>query len=313
MVLVGVHERYDGKDARTSVAQTLAEFPLSRVIREFTASKLAPQNVVSKMINECKDGWANGQTVVWSFKPDPDAVLSGAWTPYFKSLAAYLRDNPDKPTILSIWHEPENDVPTYFDDGPHFVRVFNKFHDDVVSVYPGAITCHIAMAYRYADSIDITDAVAPKWRTKAKLNAVDVYSGRTFKLNTIMPEQSGFKRWFTYVAQGGEFGVMERGFQATVDDTAKQKLRADTIRREADWMRNTPEGRKCVVYVYWNSSGPEYNPHMVLDTQGEDALRYLMEKVNEPDPIPQVELMTCPLCVGAGEVPKGNYTIIKAS
>jgi hypothetical protein len=317
MVTVGIHEQYHGTSyERTTAVETLERFPKTQVTREFTDSPIMPQNLIPKIESACKEAWSQGLVAAWSFKPDPASVLNGKWRPYLEQLAAYLRDNATtKKTIVIIWHEPENDIPRWFTDAAHFVKVFNTCHDTLVGAWPGIVTCHAALGYRYADNVDITDAVAPKWKTKATINAIDIYSGRSFKLGTTLPELSGFKRWLAYVVGDRAYGVTERGFIA---DDANSELRAATIKREADWLRDTEDGRRCVLYIYWNTVGAENDPDIPLDERGRDALRYLMDKVNEPDPQPEpeppAETIKCPLCNGTATVPAGHtYTIVKAS
>jgi|SRR5690349_4967706 len=339
-VLAGVHEQYQGSDA-TTPQETLRRYPAAAVTREFISGVLTPQNIVPKLKNVCQKVWDAGLIPAVSFKLSPADVFSGAWRPYVESAAAWLRDaGYDSKTIIVLWHEPEAAVPKHFGNAEQFVMYFNQVHDWIKGIAPNLLTCHAALAYRYADKnmgsaakpkmvpIDIDDNTASVWaETKADIKAIDAYSGRSFPLATTLPELSGFKRWLTYVVGTGTYGVTERGWMADTD--AEYATRADTIRREADWLRNTPDGRRCVLYIAWLTEGTEDDPSLKPDSKMATEVANLLVTVNEPDPKPTTpapcmtpasdnkELVlpqhsiVCPLCHGAGSVADNQtYTVV---
>ena len=283
-MLTGIHETL-------LPAITVGRFPGHSATRVFTPGVIRAKDLIRPLTAACQSSWAAGQTAVWSFKPHPGDVTSGAWKPQVEALAGWLRANPGNRTIVVIWHEPENDVPKWFRQPEDFVYLFNTVHDWATNVWPELVTCHAALAYRYGTTKNgIGDAEAARWRTRATLNAVDAYSGRTWPVDRILPELPGFVRWHTCVAQGGPWAVTERGWAASPDEYG---LRAETIDREAAWLAsNLPE-----MYLVWATPGAEKDPELLLDPSGEDAVRRLLTRLNlpagfEPSPIPGVLVHT---------------------
>lgn len=276
---MGVHE--DAKPAETAL-----KFPGHTATRDFTSNVIRAQDLVRLVVAACTDSWDAGQTAVWSFKPHPDDVASGAWKPFVKALAKFLKGNPGKKTIVVIWHEPENDQPKWFKTPEDFVRLFNQVHDWLMSVWSDLVTCHAALAYKYGIvKGGISDAEAPRWKTKAKLNAIDAYSGRTWPVDRILPEHPGFVRWKKYVA-GDVWAATERGFAADPDE---YELRAATVRRETVWLvANRP-----VLLLIWATGGSENDPKLLADPQYEAAIAEQFAALSlpfgyEPGPIPGV-------------------------
>lgn len=330
-VLAGVHEQYQGSSATTPEA-TLQRFPKTAVTREFAASPIKPQSIVAKLKNLCQEVWDAGLVAAVSFKLTPDEVFNGQWKPYLQAAAAWLKDNGhEADTIFIIWHEPENDVPKWFTGAAQFALYFNKVHDWLKSAAPNLLTCHAALGYQYADKnmgtsskpdmqpINIDDEEAVAWgKTKADIKCIDIYSGRSFPLGTILPELTGFKRWLTHTVGGtATYGVTERGWMA--DTAAEYDLRATTVMREADWLRDTPDGRRCKLYIAWLTEGTENDPTLKPDSKMAAAVNYLLAKVNEADPEPEPPTepvgqptIECPLCHGSGNVAASQtYTIVQ--
>jgi hypothetical protein len=302
--LFGVHENIAPADTVARVGGTAA--------RTFTGGVIKPQDLIRAMTVVCGAAWAAGLTAFWSFKPSPGEVANGAWKPYFETLAAFLRDNPDKRTVVVIWHEPENDVPRWFADAAAFRRLFDTCAGWLRAVHPGVVLAHAALGYRYGDiRHGITDQAAGQWRTSADLHCIDVYSGRSSPLPTILPELASFRRWRRYVAGDGAWGVTERGWAAAQKDWP---LRAATMAREGAWLA---AGNRPQVYLLWNTSGTENDPLLIFDASAEAAARSLMAQqavagvadaaaagaagaiVTGSGRAARVTV-PCPLCAGAG-------------
>ncbi len=312
--IVGVHQQYqDGQD-KTTPKDTLTVYPLTQATREFKSREIVPQNLIPSVEALCRKVWDEDLIAVYSFKPNRSAVASGAWRPFVEQLASYIRDQKltDK-FILVPWHEPENDM-----TADEFVSLFNAVHAWVKNVNPRLLTCHAALGYRYRDGGEIDDGEAPKWKTRADINAIDLYQGRSFPLGQIFPENSAFKRWHQFVVggSGNPWASTERGFIAAAD---QQSLRADTIRREADWLATDPVGKECMLLLLWDTIGTEGDQLIpVRDQAGKDAVNYYMGKLTaepETDPEPEIKAQTdCPLCLGSGKVATGQtITIVKVS
>jgi hypothetical protein len=284
---VGVHEDYQGAEAST-IARTVASFPLIAVTREFEAGALPPQDLISRMVTRCQRVWAAGNVAVWSFKPNPADVRSGAWKPYVLALGQFIRDNRlhDR-VIIVIWHEPENDVPKYFKNAADFVAVFNQVHDWLVSVDPAIVTSHAALAYTYRN---MSVGQAKSWVTRCTIHSVDIYSGQSFPLDMTLASSKAFTTWKASRPTGARWGVSERGWIAT-DDLSDQ--RAAAIKAEADYLAALPEADQPDFYVVWNSEGAEKNPRIPLDQAGKDAVNHLFDRLSQ---------VQCPTCLGTGRV-----------
>lgn len=336
--IVGIHQQYQNSDDQTTVEETLEEYPLTQATREFNANPIDPQNLIPKVENACREVWDQGLIAAWSVKPKPADVKNGKWKPYFEQLASYIKAKKlEDKFILIVWHEPENDVPKWFKDGADFVKVFNTVHDWVKGIAPGILTSHAALGYQYGDKgastgggtvpINLDDATAKTWKTKADIHTIDLYQGRSWPLNQIMPENSAFKRWHRTIVGGSgkPWGVSERGFIADPSKPALLAQRVETIRREADWFATDPIGRDCVLLLLWDTIGTEGDQFIpIRDEAGKEAVRYYMERImttvpDDPEPEPEeptgpVPITDCPLCVGSGKVPAGRtYTIVTVS
>lgn len=293
MLLTGVHQ-----DAKPAALAKL--YPGMNATREFTPNVISPGDLVKKMTAVCADTWAAGMTAVWSFKPDPQAVAAGAFVKPLQAAASYLRANPDKRTYVCIWHEPQNDD-DYFARPEDFTRLFNSCHDALKAAHPGVTTVQSDLGYRFADRVKggISDADAPRWRSRADILCGDFYSGRSFPLGQILPEMSAFRRWHTYlvgaaapaadaphadwiawaVAQGcppatantltlqqlitaygkRRWGVTERGFVADPNDPVQLALRENSMRREAAWFA----GQDPEILMLWATAGAEKDPKLL--------------------------------------------------
>jgi hypothetical protein len=306
-IVVGIHQQYQGNVDRHEPDETLDIYPRTEATREFTSGyMLEPQNLIPKIEATCRKVWNQGLIAVWSFKPDSKAVSKGTWRPYLQQVADYLKTNRlDEKTIVVIWHEPEND----FVEPKNFVNMFNTVHDTLKATAPKLLTCHAALGYRYRPNGEVKNPA--DWKTKADIHAIDLYQGRSFPLNQIMPENPAFKRWHAELVGGDAWAVTERGWVNSVD---RGLTRAETIRREADWLATVRD--KCLLYLVWDTVGSEGDKGLpIRDADGVAAVQYLMEQVQgplepEPEPEPPTDTTDCPLCHGTGKVKRGQTITI---
>jgi hypothetical protein len=264
-VLLGVHEK------TTTSAERGLQYPGHAAARIFSANVLTePDDLTERITRQCGEAWRSGHTAVWSFKPAPARVFDGTWKQPVQQLARYLYAYRDVcPTIVTIWHEPENDIPRWFATPEEFVTMFNTVHVWLTAIHPDLITCHAAMAYAYRDSGLMDDTQAARWRTLARLNSIDAYSGRSFPLTTILPELSGYARWRRKVDRySAQWGVTERGWTCPPIGSAD---RARTIAREFRWL--THQARPPQLYLIWGSSGSEGDEGLALDAAAQTAVR----------------------------------------
>jgi hypothetical protein len=261
-LLLGVHE------SDRSVAERAAEFPGHGATRIFHPGVRDPEDLVACIERECGETWAAAQTAIWSFKPRPARVADGSWRPPVEDLARHLRAHRHtKPTIIVVWHEPENDIGNAFAAPEDFVHMFNTVHIWMRRIYRQAPTCHAALGYAYRDG-GMDDHTARRWRTRARIKALDAYSGRSFPLATTLPDLSGYRRWRRIiVADNPRWAITERGWTCPAEHSA---TRAATIEREFAWL--AAEQVPPQVYLIWASAGREADPGLRLDAPARRAV-----------------------------------------
>jgi hypothetical protein len=288
-VKIGVHENYQGSKA-TTFARTASVFPRAEVTREFEADVLSPQDLVRRMVARCGPIFAVGKTAVWSFKPNPTDVKSGAWKPYVEALGEYITaNNLQSQVVVVIWHEPENDVPKWFNNAADFVAVFNQVHDWLTSADPTIVTSHAALIYWYRN---VSVGQAKAWVTRCTIHSADIYSGRSFPLNTTLGNSKAFATWKASRPTGTPWGVSERGWIA--DDTRSEE-RVASINAESDYLAGLAPTDQPDFYIVWNTEGVENDPTIILDQAGTDAVNRMFDRLSRTQ---------CPTCHGTGFVPK---------
>jgi hypothetical protein len=287
-VRVGVHEQYQGATA-TTFARTASRFPRAEVTREFESGVLEPQDLIRRIEARCRPVWAAGKTAVWSFKPDPAAVDSGRWRPYIEALAQHIKDQGlQAQTVIVIWHEPENDVPKFFNRAADFVRLFNTVHDWLKAIDPTILTSHAALAYAYRNW---TIGQAKGWVTKCDIHSVDIYSGRSFPLSTTIGNSKAFRTWKASRPANAAWGISERGWIAT---DARSEERVASINAESDYLASLAPADRPDFFIVWNTEGTENDPTIILDDAGVGAVNALFARMTE---------VVCPLCDGKGSIP----------
>ncbi len=325
-MLLGVHEQYQGENATTPV-DTLGRYPNTMITREFKGGIVKPQNLVKSLLNLCQDVWDAGLVCNVSFKLSPAEVFDGSWQIYVQQMCRFLVDNNRTgKTVLTFWHEPEDDARDSFPNGmksgkgaafasgAEFVRYFNTIHDWCKAVSPSITTSHAALGYGYRPKVGgkgdksawVADAGA--WLTKADIHAIDIYSGRSFPLSMTLDTSEAFKRW--KVAHPGRWGVSERGWTAGPDASAE---RAASITNELGWLAGLPDGDKPVFYTVWLTEGVEGDHNLKPNDAMTRAINAgfevaLAEPPEEPSE-PPTTTMQCPLCHGSGTVPIGTYNV----
>lgn len=319
-MLLGVHEQYQGDNA-TTPSETLTRYPRAMVTREFKGGIVKPQNLVKSTLNLCQEVWDAGLVCNVSFKLSPAEVANGEWQIYVQQLCRFLVDNGRTgKTVLTFWHEPEDDSADSFPNGrksgkavsfdtaDEFVTYFDTIHDWCKAVSPSVMTSHAALGYAYRPTIGgkgdksayVTNADA--WRTKADINAIDIYSGRSFPLDMTLGTSGAFKRWRD--SHGGPWGVSERGWTAPPD---KHDERAASILAEGEWLASLPDSERPVFYIVWLTEGVEGDDNLKPDDSMREAVNTVFDRLltptPTPEPTPDPTDQECPLCHGTGRVP----------
>lgn len=268
-MLAGVHERVDPKETKIS-------FPGHHLTRQFMGNggeEPIGSDLVRKLIETAQPSWDAGCLPMVSFKLNPFQVMLGDWDSQLEALGRYLLTAPT--TWLIPWHEPEGTL-----GYGNFVGMFNRVYSVVKSASPTTQIGYSAMCYHWRPLSTYNQVTKDgiKWRPKnCDFYGADVYSGRSFALNAILPEHPGFRRWMDeLVPSKAPVVVTERGFIA---DAASSTLRYNTILRERDWLMSL-EGQRIQGYCYWNTSGTENDPLIVLDNWGRSALSTLVSDVS---------------------------------
>lgn len=281
-IAAGVHELYDVRDP----AETMEAFPGARFTREFVGpGPLKPgANVIALVEDKARPTWDAGGVPVVSVKLLPAEVTAGVWDGQLEQLAAWANVQPDM--VLILWHEPEDDFATEA-AARGFVASFNRQYKILKAGAPRLIVAYAANSYAWRPS-DPRTAYTAIWQAlAADLYLCDVYSGNTFRADLILPDHPGFRRWkqmiADYVSPAGiavrrRWGLGERGISAGT-------TRAQTIRRELDWLR--ADGT-IAMYLWWNTPGKESNEAWVVDPDDQAhagdvaALRELLLAVAVP-------------------------------
>jgi hypothetical protein len=257
MTVVGIHDW-------RSYEKTKDRFPNISAVREFVVGVLRPgQDDLAEKIRRLAQPALDAELIPWvSFKLRPDDVRAGRWDVALASVATGVPSG----VRLIPWHEPENDM-----TAAEFTQMFDHIAGRIRQEGGGHEMVYSAMTYQYALDISDPEAWFPE---KADVYAADVYSGKSFPLPAILPDHPGFANWFNARPDlNVPWSISERGFITGIEFG----VRADAIRREAQWLR---EVRDCRDYIYWNTPGGEGSQDIVLDAEyGEPALARALHRI----------------------------------
>ncbi|MBL7253292.1 hypothetical protein [Paractinoplanes lichenicola] len=282
-VSIGVHE-----DPDVTPAETRRNYPAARIGREFIPPLkpgVNPRKVLDK-IKEFAEKWSDGGVYV-SYKPPPREVRAGAWTDVHRGIGQWLAKHPEVAVI--VHHEPEGGAGRL--EGPEFARMFKQARDEIKDGWSGARVVYCAMAYQWGPSGDVMKNPAP-WRgVEADEYLCDVYSGKTFPTEFILPKHPGYVAWYDQIVRprlrNGEtvaYGLAERGFMGN------DELRAKAIRRESAWLRGVFEKYEAsgdlldlppCAYLAWSSVGWENEKGWLLHGDSAVAMRELLADFDE--------------------------------
>lgn len=300
--LIGVHEKWTSPDFGRTPADVKVRFPGADIGRPFVNELTgSPENLRPKALSALQPHLdAQVKVAYLSIKTPRNDTRNGLWDGQYRTLADYLmvdlkNQYPNTEIKFIPWHEPEDDM-----TGLQFQGYFNRVRDTMKAAQPNLKVCAAYMTYQWAPNWNNTASIGGKtdvpsdWLVTADEYCVDVYSGRSFPLDQILPEHPGFARWYaTLLPAGASYTVTERGFEtpntatgATHNTEANYPLRNDTIAREFAWLKTQPDGLRCTNYIYWNSSGTEESSHLKLDGTGEDALATAIASMTAPPPPP---------------------------
>ncbi len=270
--ILGVHE--DAKPAATT-----SRYPAALWGREFVAGRdgvplpesTTASQLTGAVLAKVQPHTSTGGGCVLSLKAPMAAVARGKWDARLGAVAKALEGLA---VIVLLWHEPEDDLKASV-----FVPGHNRGRQVLQQQNPGLEVGYAGMAYQWRPGSKTTgDAVAWAGDLQADLYLADVYSGVSFPATAILPEHTGWVRWYAEMVAahpGRRWGVAERGILAG-------PTRVATIAREAAWLASDPIGQKCEMYLWWSTGGQEGNPGWVLDAAGEAAVSQLLSRLTVP-------------------------------
>ncbi len=272
-------ERFAGVHDARPLTAVKAVFPGTVLTRPFIGGvQSGPRSLISKVENACRASWDANLLPTYSFKLNYDEVMAGRWAPFIRELADWHHDQPEAELI--IHHEPENDPEL---QGGRFVAYFNHIAEHFRVANEQVPLIYAAMGYQWMPGSTngtvkgFTSNPAHWQGVEADRKVIDAYSGSSVPLDTILPEHRGWQRWMEYVVGDDPWGCGERGF---ITDT-NHAGRAAAIAREKDWLLTDPVGLRCRRYIFWNTTGTEKNPAIVVDAKhGEPAVRDLITVLN---------------------------------
>ena len=261
-LLAGVHELQT--PATTRDRYGLAE----NWGREFVAaagggalpSNTALKTLLDKVEKAVRPHEEAGGGCVLSLKIDPRQMAAGLWDERLTAVGAALAG---RNVVLILWHEPEDNWA-----GGIFAAGFNRGRVAVKAGGPFVLVAYCAMAYQWSPGRKSTRDPAIWALIDADLYLVDVYSGKTYPGDLILPDHPGFVRWYEHMIAPypqRSWGVAERGFAAGADRPAAWA-------REFDWLATSDVGRSCTMYLAWLTSGTEKNAAWLADAPTEAAI-----------------------------------------
>lgn len=274
----GVHE--EATTGGRTLERAKIAFPYSNLSRAFVPN-LVRSDFVKKVEAALRPHIRMGgedHKVYLSLKTDQTLTARGGYVNAYGNVAKYLcKEGLCHRVSVIPWHEPEdNFVGTLYQRYFYNVRTAMKNKCPDVQVGTATNSYHwdtkwnnknVSVAGKTDNPLD--------WWVEADFKGIDIYSGRTWKLNKILPELNAFNRWHEHNVGDEPYQVNERGFATPSKNEPfeQYELRAATILREFEWLKNDRIGQKCEDYLFWNSSGRERDESLVLDPLGEEALR----------------------------------------
>jgi hypothetical protein len=279
---VGVHEKWTAPDYGRRPEQILQRFPGATIGRNAFINRTGsttPEDL-RPFVNRALEPFVNAGTprVYVSVKTPIPATRNGDWNDRYRQLGEHLAQLNRAGRIgveFIAYHEPEN----VFSSGAAYAHYANKVREQMKRGGGNDINVgYTAMAYQWSPNRAATANPAPWREAEMDFYSVDVYSGRSYPLEAILSEHSGFTRWYREIAdhgsRSGRYRVTERGFEtpSSTNPTKRFSLRNQSINREFNWLRNSRIGRLCQDYIYWNSSGTEEAMGLKLDSSGEQVL-----------------------------------------
>lgn len=275
MRYVGVHE--EPTTGGRSVERAQRAFPKTNLSRAFV-NNIITSDFVRKVQAALKPHLTETDSRIYlSMKTDPRLTARGGYTRAYGNVARYLCNEGLCGRVrLIAWHEPEDNFTGKLYQ-KYFTQVQGSVRDACADLMVGTAANSFHWGSKWNDknkSVKGTTDAPEEWFVPADFKGLDIYSGRSYPLATILPELEAFTRWHYHNVGDGKFAINERGWAtpSKSEPEVQYELRAETIAREFEWLKNDPVGQRCTDYQYWNSSGREKDESLMLDPLGEEAL-----------------------------------------
>jgi hypothetical protein len=298
---IGIHEDWTATPPGRTPAQVLARYPKSGIGRCFTGNPITTvQDLRPKVLSTLKPYLDAGTPVIYiSIKTDIAKTRNGDFNTKYAEVGGQisgLKAEYDTDIVVIPWHEPEDN----FSSGDAYVHYYNKVRDNIKLGGPDVKVKPCFTAYHWAPgaagSIGGKTNDPSLWFTGLKMDdgaAVDVYSGRSFPLDQILPEHPGFARWVSFLPASVRISITERGWEtpSSTNSTNRSALRAATEEREFNWLLSSdPTARRIDDYIIWSSPGVEGAQGLIQDAAAVAKIdAFLAAAVPDPEEQPDPE------------------------
>lgn len=299
---IGIHEDWTATPAGRTPTEVYQRFQKSELGRCFTGSPITTvQDLRPKVMTTLKPYLSAGTRKIYiSIKTDQAQTKSGAWDARYYELGKRILDiqaTYDVELVVIPWHEPEDD----FASGRDFVSYYDKVHESLDNAGgPDIKIMPCYMSYHWAPggmggSVKGKTNNPSEWFQESIMRdgvVVDVYSGRSFKLEQILTEHPGFARWVQHVPAGLEINIGERGWETPSSTFPKNRsqLRIETMHREFLWLLSDhPVAKRIKDYIIWSSPGTERAAGLLMDHGAEKEIDWLLDNARpgHGNPLPE--------------------------
>ena len=296
---IGIHEDWTATPPGRTPAQIRQRYPRSEIGRCFTGKPLTTvQDLRPKVAATLKPYLDAGVKKIYvSIKTDQAQTKAGAWAARYYELGNYILDLQAQyhvEIVVVPWHEPEDD----FASGRDFVKYYNNVEAPIGNAGgPDIKIMPCYMSYHWAPgtggSVRGKTNTPADWFDATTMRdgvIVDVYSGRTFKLETTLLEHPGFARWVQYVPAQLDINLGERGWEtpSSTFPTNRSPLRVQTMHREFLWLLSDhPVAQRIKDYTIWSSPGTENAVGLIMDHAAESEIDWLLTHAYPAPVVPQ--------------------------
>lgn len=302
MRLIGIHEDWTATPAGRTPTEVYRRYPKSGLGRGFTGKPLTTvQDLRPKVLATLEPYLKAGTRKVYiSIKTDQAQTRNHQWDARYYELGKRILDVQamnDVKIVVIPWHEPEDD----FVSGGEFLAYYDNVHNALKNAGgPDIAVMPCYMSYHWTPgaggSVKGKTNTPSDWFHAPIMRdgvTVDVYSGRSFKLEQILIEHPGFARWLQHLPADLEINLTERGWEtpSSTFPTNRSQLRVETMHREFLWLLSDhPVAQRIKDYNIWSSPGTEEAVGLIMDHAAEKEIDWLLDNAypTQSNPLPEM-------------------------